>query len=339
MSISHALLEWYDRHARRLPWRVPPNDSKHGVRADPYHVWLSEVMLQQTTVTAVKPYFTRFTQVWSTVEALAEADDAEVMSTWAGLGYYARARNMLAAARIMAAEGVPRDEAGWRALPGVGEYTAAAIAAIAFGERTAVVDGNVERVVSRLTADPTPLPGLRKACRAWMARETPTERPGDFVQAMMDLGATICTPKSPACALCPLRDGCAGRDEPMRFPVKAPKKARPVRRGAAFVAIRGDAVWLVRRPPSGLLGGMAAVPTTAWSSRSDGAIGSDAAPFDAAWEHVGTAEHGFTHFDIRLDVWRAEVSEAERDGWWSQDPTTDGLPTLFRKVLRVAGVA
>ena len=339
MPISELLLPWYDVHARDLPWRVPPGSSQ---RADPYHVWLSEIMLQQTTVAAVKPYFERFLTRWPRIKDLAAADEADVMRLWAGLGYYARARNLHACAKAVAATGgrFPQTQAALRELPGIGDYTSAAIAAIAFGERAAVVDGNVERVVTRLTADDTPLPKAKANVRLFMEVETPSERPGDFAQAMMDLGATVCTPKSPSCLLCPLNGHCEAKKEGRAtdFPVKAPKKAKPVRRGAAFVAYRGDEVWLTRRPPSGLLGGMTQVPTTDWSARQDGARGADAAPFKGDWRHAGQAEHGFTHFGIVLDVFRAEVAAASGEGWWCKRAQLahEALPTLFRKVVATA---
>lgn len=341
--LSDDLLAWYDAHARDLPWRVPPAASKRGVRSDPYHVWLSEIMLQQTTVKAVIPYFEAFRARWPGVADMAAADAADVMEMWAGLGYYARARNMHGCARVVTREHggrFPRTETELRALPGLGEYTAAAIAAIAFGRHAAVVDGNIERVAARVLADPTPKPRLKPVARRWMDENVPADapggRPGDFVQAVMDLGATICTPRRPLCALCPLNAACRAfrEGDPLDLPVPAPRKARPVRRGAVFVARRGDgAVWVVRRPPAGLLGGTLALPTTDWSAKRDGATGAEAAPFRARWRHVGTTEHGFTHFLIRLDVYAAETDEATGDGWWECDPA---LPTLFRKVRAVA---
>lgn len=343
LATASALLAWYDRHARVLPWRVPPGRERTSVRPDPYRVWLSEIMLQQTTVAAVLGYFAAFTARWPTVEALAAAADAEVMSAWAGLGYYARARNLLACARQIVAGHAgrfPETETELRALPGIGAYTAAAIAAIAFDEPAAVVDGNIERVVSRLHAIDTPLPAARKLIRAHVEALTPAVRPGDFAQGMMDLGATICTPRRPACILCPIAESCAARAAGTqdRYPVKAPKAARPSRRGAAFVAERaGDgAVWLRRRPPAGLLGGMTEPPTTDWSSRRDGATDRDAAPFPANWQLMGTVEHGFTHFDLALDVWHSVIeAEPAVDGWWSSPSSLAGeaLPTLMRRAV------
>ena len=309
---AQALLAWYDRHARTLPWRIAPGEGATGETADPYRVWLSEIMLQQTTVGAVRPYFERFTQLWPNVFALAAADDAVLMGEWAGLGYYARARNLLACARTVAGEhgGIfPSTAAALRDLPGIGDYTSAAIAAIAFRQPAPVVDGNVERVVSRLAAIETSFPAARPLVRAIVAAAIPVDRPGDFAQSMMDLGATICTPRRPACVICPLCAGCAARaaGTPDAFPVKAAKKARPQRRGAAFVAFRqaDGAVWLRTRPPSGLLGGMAEPPTTGWSARSDGETDAEAAPFAAEWRNAGEVSHGFTHFLLTLQIFAA----------------------------------
>jgi A/G-specific adenine glycosylase len=332
------LLGWYDRHARALPWRVAPADGRRGVKADPYRVWLSEVMLQQTTVKAVIPYFAKFTAIWPDVAALAAAEDDEVMAAWAGLGYYSRARNLKRCAQAVAAlpgGAFPSTKAGLLALPGIGDYTAAAIAAIAFGAREAVVDGNVERVATRILALSTPLPAAKPAIRNFVLPHVPDGRPGDFAQAMMDLGATICTPKSPACGICPVASHCAARGrDPQRFPVKAAKAAKPARRGAVFVAVRADgAVWLERRPPKGLLGGMAQPPGTSWSSRIDGATDVSAAPFPARWRFAGGVSHVFTHFTLDLDVWRADTQSAAGDGWWSQNLDAEALPALMRKAI------
>ena len=259
-SVQANLLNWYDSHARSLPWRSPPGEpAPKDDKTWPYRVWLSEVMLQQTTTAAVAPYFARFLERWPTVEVLSAAEDAEVMAAWAGLGYYARARNLLACARAVAARGeFPRTEAALRELPGLGAYTAAAVAAIAFGERATVVDANVERVIARLWAIDTPLPQARAEIRAKAEALTPTDRPGDFAQAMMDLGATICTNRSPRCLLCPLAAGCEGkRAGAERFPVKAAKAAKPQRVGRAFWIERADGsgaqVWLIQRPETELL--------------------------------------------------------------------------------------
>ena len=331
-SIADTLLDWYDRHARDLPWRAPPGSPAPA----PYRVWLSEVMLQQTTVAAVKPYFATFTARWPTVEALAAAPEADVMAAWAGLGYYSRARNLVKAARTVAEQGGFPDTEGYlRKLPGLGAYTAAAVAAIAFGRRAVVVDANVERVVARLFAVDAPLPGARKAIRAHTDAITPDARAGDFAQAMMDLGSGICTVRDPKCLLCPISGACEGRrtGDPTRFPVKAPKKAKPQRRGTAYWIERSDrsgrSVWLVKRPGTGMLGGMRALPDDGWSARGDGGGGQDG-PL------LGTVRHGFTHFDLDLAVVRADRAESEGE-WWPLDRLDEaGLPTLFAKAARLA---
>ncbi|MGV0911542.1 A/G-specific adenine glycosylase [Martelella sp. FOR1707] len=340
---SHDLLTWYDRHHRDLPWRTGPGDRLKGERADPYHVWLSEIMLQQTTVQAVKAYYQKFLARWPKVEDLAAAETDEVMAAWAGLGYYARARNLKKCAETVARDhgGVfPDTLEGLKALPGIGDYTAAAIAAIAFDRPETVVDGNVERVVTRLFAIETPLPAAKPEIRSWTARLTPPERPGDFAQAMMDLGATICTPKRPACALCPFRGHCLAlaNDDPERFPLKMPKAARPVRRGAAFVAETPDGRVLLRtRPGTGLLGGMAEPPTTGWTARQDGATGSDAAPFSADWSHAGEITHVFTHFELRLSVWHAVTPERPvAGGRWETGLGEKALPSVMKKAISKA---
>ncbi|WP_193227583.1 A/G-specific adenine glycosylase [Aureimonas psammosilenae] len=349
-SIAVRMLGWYDRHARILPWRVSPADRRQGVKPDPYRVWLSEVMLQQTTVAAVSGYFLDFLQRWPNVEALAAAPSEEVMGAWAGLGYYARARNLHACAKAVASEhgGVfPSTAEGLKRLPGIGDYTSAAIAAIAFDEPAAVVDGNIERVTSRLFAIETPLPQSRPLIRARVEAMTPRLRPGDFAQSMMDLGATICTPRRPACVICPVQPSCEaqGKGIAERLPAKAPKRAKPSRRGAAFVAVRrcDGAVFLRRRPALGMLGDMAEPPTSGWSAKADGATGADAAPFPAAWKEAGTVAHGFTHFDLTLEVWRAELDAAPKgtDGWWSPPERllTEALPTLMRRAIETALVS
>ena len=328
-----ALAAWYRAEARDLPWRAPPG----APRTDPYRVWLSEVMLQQTTVAAVRGYFARFTDRWPDVAALAAAEDGAVMAEWAGLGYYARARNLLACARVVAARGgFPDTEEALLALPGIGPYTAAAIAAIAFGRGAVVVDGNVERVISRLRAIETPLPASRPTIRAEAARLTPPEGgavdPGDHAQAMMDLGATICTPRKPACMLCPLSEGCEGRARGLAadLPRKAPKVPKPTRRGIVYVARQGDDWLLERRPPKGLLGGTLGFPTTDWAETPD-----PAPPFAAVWREAGTVRHTFTHFHLELSVMAARGAGNPDRGEWG--PLVPGeLPTLFRKVHAVA---
>ncbi|MDG6078565.1 A/G-specific adenine glycosylase [Erythrobacter litoralis] len=334
-SVSDSLLAWYDTHHRTLPWRAAPGEPA----TDPYRVWLSEIMLQQTTVAAVKPYFEAFTARWPTVDALAAAPEEDVMAAWAGLGYYSRARNLVKTAALVAERGAfPDTEAALRELPGLGAYTAAAIAAIAFGRRAVVVDANVERVVSRLFAIEEPLPKSRKTIRERTETITPQARAGDFAQAMMDLGSGICTTRNPKCLLCPLRDSCEARasDEPERFPVKSAKKDKPVRRGVAYWIKRDSSAWLVTRPTKGVFAGMRALPSDGWSARADG---SGDEPLSGVWRSIGGVQHGFTHFALQLDVKRYEGTEMpEGDGeWWPVDRLAEaGLPTLFAKAARLA---
>lgn len=332
-TIADRLLDWYDRNARALPWRSAP-----GMPApDPYRVWLSEIMLQQTTVAAVKPYFAKFTEAWPTVEALAEAEEAQIMAAWAGLGYYSRARNLHACAREVAASGAfPENEAGLRRLPGIGGYTAAAIAAIAFGQRAVVVDANVERVVARLFAIGEQLPAGHKVIRMQADRLTPRERAGDFAQAMMDLGSGVCSARAPQCQLCPLASDCMARagGEPELYPRKPAKKARPLRRGTALWIERNGAVWLVRRAPKGMLGGMRALPDDGWNAAGDG----QGLAVHAA-RSAGSVRHGFTHFSLELSVRIADPADRpEGEGeWWPIERIEEaGLPTLFAKAARLA---
>ena len=346
-TIASLLLGWYQSHARVLPWRAPPGSPPRVSDENwPYRVWLSEVMLQQTTTAAVAPYFARFTARWPTVKALAAADDGDVMAAWAGLGYYARARNLLACARAVAARGgrFPDSEAELRALPGLGAYTAAAIAAIAFGRRAVVVDANVERVVSRLFAIGDPLPAGKVAIRAAAETITPDRRSGDFAQAMMDLGATICTARAPKCLLCPLSAHCkaARQGDAAAFPVKPAKAARPDRKGQAWWIERGGSVWLTRRVGKGLLGGMRGLPDDGWSKRADGNANP---PLSGPYVPLGAVTHVFTHFSLELklalysgDDW---ASLDGKDGeWWAIDRLEDaGLPTLFAKAARLAVAA
>ena len=332
---AETLLSWYDSHARTLPWRSPPGTPP----PEPYRVWLAEIMLQQTTVAAVDRYYRAFTARWPTVGSLAAADDGDVMQAWAGLGYYARARNLLACARTvtsMHGGGFPDTEIALRRLPGIGRYTAAAIAAIAFDRAAVVVDGNVERVVARLSAVETPLPAAKPLLYAHAAALTPPRRPGDYAQAMMDLGATICTPRAPGCPRCPLATSCAARagGDPARYPVKAAKAARPVRHGTAYWLEAGGKVLLVRRPANGLLGGMLALPSGGW----DGAPA--APPAAAEWcALAGTIRHVFTHFEVQLTVAAARlVARPAVAGEWvaPDDLAAAGLPTLFAKAAALA---
>jgi A/G-specific adenine glycosylase len=339
-EIAAALLAWYDRSARALPWREPP-----GIRADPYAVWLSEIMLQQTTVKAVIPYYRKFLARWPRVADLAAADLNEVLAAWAGLGYYSRARNLHACGRGVAERhggDFPESEAELVALPGIGAYTAAAIAAIAFDRPATAVDGNVERVVARLFAVRAPLPGAKPEIKRLAATLTPAQRPGDFTQSMMDLGASICAPRTPSCQLCPVVDHCAGAREGIAasLPVKAPKKDRPVRRGTAYVAMRADgAVLLRRRAPKGLLGGMLEVPSTEWSASPANRTGTEVdAPLTAEWRRIGGAvSHTFTHFQLELEVYLAlNVTARLPPGcaWYPHAVLRDeALPSVMRKVL------
>jgi A/G-specific adenine glycosylase len=338
------LLSWYNLHARSLPWRSPPGTPP----PDPYRVWLSEIMLQQTTVVAVAPYFHRFTARWPDVAALAATEDADLMAAWAGLGYYARARNLLACARKVVAEyegQFPASEAVLRMLPGIGDYTAAAIAAIAFGQRAIVVDANVERVVARLFAINEPLPAAKKAIRAACDQITPAARSGDFAQAMMDLGATVCTPRNPACRACPLSGHCTARRMGIAetLPVKPVKTAKPARIGTAYWIERdgphGREVWLVERAGKGMLAGMRALPDDGWSARSDG---DSQPPMAADWHSLNEAvRHVFTHFSLTLSIalTSSPVHDAMLgDGQWWPVKTLDsaGLPTLFSKATQLA---
>jgi A/G-specific adenine glycosylase len=340
------LLAWYDRHRRALPWRARP-----GERSDPYRVWLSETMLQQTTVKAVAPYYARFLARWPDLDALAAASLEEVLAAWAGLGYYARARNMHACARTLV-EGYggqfPASESALRELPGIGAYTAAAIAAIAFDQAATPVDGNIERVIARLYALATPLPVGKVEIARHARALTPAKRAGDFAQALMDLGATICTPKKPACALCPWNAACVAhaRGEAELFPRRAPKREGALRRGAAFVARRADDCVLLRtRPARGLLGGMTEVPTTAWAADfDDGQALAQAPRFgtsqkSVAWRKIaGVVRHVFTHFPLELSVYRTEVSRetaAPAGTRWIAIAQlgNEALPSLMRKVV------
>jgi A/G-specific adenine glycosylase len=341
-----ALLAWYDAERRDLPWRLAP-----GRRADPYRVWLSEIMLQQTTVKAVIPFYLRFLKLWPTVEALAAADLDDVLAAWAGLGYYSRARNLHKGAQAVAGElggRFPESEAELQHLPGVGPYTAAAIAAIAFGQPVTPVDGNVERVVARLFAVRQPLPAAKGELKRLAATLTPKRRPGDFAQAVMDLGARICTPRRPSCLVCPVQMDCAANARAIQetLPLRGAKGERPLRVGIAFVALREDGhVLLRRRPEAGLLGGMLEVPSTPWQDLLPAAKNAlRSAPLKADWWQVpGTVVHTFTHFKLELVVYRALVAadatltfwaEPDRCRWVARrNLPTAALPSVMRKVI------
>jgi A/G-specific adenine glycosylase len=338
--IARRLLAWYDRHRRQLPWRAAP-----GKPADPYHVWLSEIMLQQTTVPAVAPYFSAFLARWPRIEDLAAAKLDEVLHAWQGLGYYARARNLHRCARLVAREHggrFPDSEEALLELPGIGPYTAAAIAAIAFGRKAAPVDGNVERVLARLFALTAPLPGSKPELRRLAAALTPAKRAGDFAQAMMDLGATICVPGRPKCMLCPLGSDCKGRAVGLAadLPARAAKPGRPLRHGVAFWAVRADgAVLLRRRPENGLLGGMMEFPSTEWRAQPWSTTAASAeAPLAADWQALpGLVRHGFTHFELELSVLAGKASSRTEGVWCAIDRLSEmALPSLMKKVAKHA---
>ena len=342
---AQALLDWYDRHRRTLPWRGLP-----GEVADPYRIWLSEVMLQQTTVVAVTPRYERFLRRFPTVQALAAAEWAELAEEWAGLGYYARARNLHAAARAVAeAGGFPRDAAGLAALPGIGRYTAAAVAAIAYAEPVVPADGNVERVVARVHAVEEPLPGAKRRldglAQLLLAEDAARARPGDLAQALFDLGATVCTPRRPACALCPWRGACLAQRRGIQeaLPTKAPKRPRPLRRGVHFLAIdTAGRLLLRRRPPRGLLGGMLEIPGTPWREEPwDDAEALVHAPLPGlSWSRQpGEARHGFTHFELTMALWVARAEALPHDAAFeplARDAAEAALPGAMRKLLALA---
>ncbi len=344
-SMSVLMLDWYDSHRRRLPWRSDP-----GVAADPYHVWLSEIMLQQTTVATVGPYFRDFLEKWPSVMDMAAADLDDILHAWAGLGYYARARNLHKCARVVAEEhdGVfPDTEEGLIALPGIGRYTASAVAAIAFGRRAVVVDGNVERVMARLFDIDVPLPVSKPELTDLADSCTPDERAGDYAQSVMDLGATICTPRSPKCTICPVISLCKGRDRAADLPRKMPKKVKPTRIGTAFWVERPDgAILFRRRPEKGLLGGMMEVPSTEWKDRATLATDENGAPdppvpLKSEKNMPGIVRHTFTHFHLELTLVKGLVAGMPDPGpsgrWVMPDQMGDlALPTVMKKVVELA---
>ena len=336
-DISDLMLNWYDRHARELAWRISPSDRLADVAPDPYHIWLSEVMLQQTTVAAVTDYYHRFLARWPTVSDLASAPNGDVMGEWAGLGYYARARNLLKCARMVTHDfgGVfPNTYNALLKLPGIGPYTAAAIAAIAFDRAETVMDGNVERVMARLFDIHTPLPAAKPTLKEKASALTPQFRPGDFAQAMMDLGATICTPKSPSCGICPVMGSCLARfaGTAAELPKKTPKKAKPTRYGIVYLAKRTDGAWLLeRRPDKGLLGGMLGWPGSDWN---DAPV--ETPPCTANWATLpAEVRHTFTHFHLILQIKTAEVPTehpVEKGDFLNKhDFRPSELPTVMRK--------
>jgi A/G-specific adenine glycosylase len=339
---SPAVLAWYDRHARVLPWRVGPADRVRGVGPDPYRVWLSEIMLQQTTVAAVGKYYARFLELWPTVGDLAAAPLDAVLTEWAGLGYYARARNLHAGARAVVERfggSFPGSAAELLGLPGIGPYTAAAVAAIAFDEPVAVVDGNVERVIARCLALGTPVREAKETIRRTVQSAVPM-RSGDFAQALMDLGATICAPRAANCLICPLASACLGRRlDPLAFPVPPAKPTRPTRYGHAFVIRDGAGdVYLRQRPETGQYAQMTEVPGTAWIAEPL----SPAFPVRADWHRHGQIVHVLTHMRLEINVWSATVADVSSldEGWWVSpaDLPREGLATVFKKMLAAAGL-
>lgn len=344
--ISAPLLDWYDTHAREMPWRVMPADRKAGRKPDAYAVWLSEVMLQQTTVAAVRDYHRKFMALWPTVADLAAAEDADVMAAWAGLGYYARARNLLKCARAVVADhggAFPETYDRLLSLPGIGPYTAAAVSAIAFDAPETVLDGNVERVMARVYDEHTPLPAAKPMLMDLARRHTCTNRPGDYAQAVMDLGATVCTPKNPACGICPIRPRCAAQKAGTQaeLPKKTPKKPKPTRRGVAYIARRPDGAWLLEtRPEKGLLGGMLGWPTTAWADVLQDPPPATP-PMAADWQQLnGEARHTFTHFHLILSVqtaWLPLDAAPDRGQFMQADSFSPAaLPTVMRKAYNLA---
>lgn len=341
-DFSEKLLFWYDRHHRDLPWRIAPDDLKEGKKPDPYRVWLSEIMLQQTTVEAVKPYFKKFVKQWPDIFALAKADLEDVLKAWAGLGYYSRARNLKSCAEKLVTDyrGVfPKSPECLKTLPGIGNYTSAAIASIAYDKPVAVVDGNVERIVSRVFTIKTEIKKAKNEITEKTTIITPQTRAGDFAQSMMDLGASICTAREPHCIICPVESFCGARREgdPYIYPVKAAKLARPERTGLAFVAInRHNEIYLEKRHMSGLLGGMTQIPNV-FSEKNTYTI-SDA-PFPGNWLSKGQARHIFSHFALTLEVYMAQNVEkiGAGNGWWCplyQLPR-EALPTVMKKAISV----
>lgn len=344
VSVRRRLLRWYDRHGRDLPWRY-----KNGETPDPYRVWLSEIMLQQTTVAAVKGYFDDFTARWPTIDALARADLDAVLHAWQGLGYYARARNLHKCARLVADElggRFPDTVPALKALPGIGDYTAAAIAAIGFRKKATPVDANIERVTARLYAVADALPKGRGRIGERASALTPGSRPGDFAQAMMDLGASVCSPSGPDCGACPLKPDCLGarRGDPERYPVKAAKAKRPVRHGMVFWAVRDDGrVMLRKRPKQGLLGGMTEIPSTDWRQQTwTLAEALRQAPVEGRWRRLdGVVRHTFTHFHLELTILTADVvikteGRSPQGALWSVPSrfSEHALPTLMKKIAR-----
>lgn len=335
-ALPIALLDWYGKAARVLPWRVGPKERADGKRPDPYHVWLAEIMLQQTTIPHGTRYFLDFVQRWPRIADLAAAKDEDVMAAWAGLGYYARARNLLKCARIVAEKGgFPQTKSELEKLPGIGPYTAGAVAALAFGAREAAVDGNVERVFSRVLALGGDWAKAKVKIRRIVADLVPADRPAEFAEGLMDLGATVCTPKRPNCLICPLAAMCRAREQGRaeHYPVKAKKKPKPHRQGHVYLLIDKGALLLERRPDSGLLGGMLGLPGDVWTE--GGATEYAGEPAKTDWAHLGEVRHVFTHFSLTLQVWNGQLIGPRPKGEWVSIADVDGLPSVFAKAVKL----
>lgn len=339
-DMPRLLIDWFQSNARELPWRVSPSDRERGKRPVPYHVWLSEIMLQQTTVKHAIPYFNKFIKRWPSLDAFASADNDEVMSLWAGLGYYARARNLLRCAKAIRETGeFPRELIDLKKLPGVGEYTAAAIASIAFGKPVVAIDTNVERVFSRLLALETPWTSAKKDIRRVASELVPNNNPNEFSEGLMDLGATICTSKNPECSICPIQRFCKASHQgnPESFPRKPSKPPRPSRYGNVFFLVDGDDVLLERRDEKGLLGGMLGFPCSDWTTDNNDNSGNQEIKIAKAdWQFIGEVKHVFTHFELTLAVHKGRLLADRPNGIWKTKKRIDGLPTLFKKVYRLA---
>ncbi len=333
ITLPELVLDWYRHHARNLPWRTGPIERAKGARPDPYHVWLSEIMLQQTGTAQAAPYFHAFTARWPDITALAAARDEDVMAAWAGLGYYARARNLLACVRKVSPAGkFPQTVPQLRALPGIGPYTAGAMAAIAFDQPAAAVDGNVLRIFARLLALKGDWKAGQRRIKTVVGALVPVDKPGEFAEALMDIGATVCTPRAPRCQACPLSDLCCARLEgdPQNYPIKPGKRARPVRHGSVFVIQAGNEILLERRPARGLLGGMLGLPTTIWDEKE---TAEPDFPFYGDWHKASHIRHVFTHFTLELDVWHMEFHRDRPGGLWTDRTKVAGLPSVFAKAL------
>lgn len=335
-ALPDALLDWYSVAARDLPWRIGPKQRARGKRPDPYRIWLAEIMLQQTTVPHGARYFLDFTKRWPAIEDLASARDEDVMAAWAGLGYYARARNLLKCAREVAAlGGFPQTAKELVKLPGIGPYTAGAVAALAFGEREAAVDGNVERVFSRLLALDMPFKQAKAEIKQAVGALVPADRPAEFAEGLMDLGATICTPKRPNCLICPLDRFCKARaaGQAERYPIKDKKKPKPHRKGDVFLLVDGTDILLERRPDKGLLGGMLGLPGSEWREDQIGEM--SGAPVKTNWDHRGEVRHVFTHFSLTLQVWQGRLTSKRPKGEWRPLSDVGGLPSVFDKAFKL----